>query len=59
MIEPANRLERARVHTLANTWDNRERGFAYMLDERGLRLERIPEGREFSPPYRPYRFKVD
>ena len=58
MIEPANRAERARVHTLANTWDNRGRGFDYMLDERGLRLEQIPEGRGFSPPYRPYRFDV-
>ena len=58
MIEPANRAERARVHGLANTWDNRGRGFDYMLDERGLRLEQIPEGRGFSPPYRPYRFDV-
>lgn len=58
MIEPANRAERQRVHTLANTWDNRRRGFAYMTDERGLRLERIREGRGYSPPYRPYRFEV-
>lgn len=58
MIEPENRAERQRVHTLANTWDNRRRGFAYMTDERGLRLERIREGRGYSPPYRPYRFEV-
>jgi len=58
MIEPANRAERARVHTLANTWDNRARGFHYMLDERGLRLERIPAGREYTPAYRPYVFDV-
>ncbi len=58
MIEPENRAERARVHTLANTWDNRRRGFAYMTDERRLRLGRIPAGRGYSPPYRPYRFEV-
>jgi hypothetical protein len=58
MIEPGNRAERARVHTLANTWDNRSRGFAYMTNERRLRLQRIPRGRGFSPPYRPYVFDL-
>ena len=58
MIEPANRQERARVHSIANHWDNRRRGFDYMTDERGLRLERIPDGRGFSPPYRPYVFDL-
>jgi hypothetical protein len=58
MIEPANRAERARVHAIANTWDNKARGFDYMLDERGLRLGRIPAGREYTPAYRPYVFDV-
>jgi hypothetical protein len=58
MIEPGNRAERARVHAIANTWDNKARGFGYMLDERGLRTEAIPEGRGFSPAYRPYTFDV-
>ena len=58
MIEPENRAERARVHAAHNTWDNRRRGFSYMTDETGLVLERIPQGRGYSPPYRPYRFEV-
>ena len=58
MIEPENRVERARVHTLHNTWDNKTRGFDYMLDEKGIELTRIPEGREYLPEYRPYEFKV-
>jgi hypothetical protein len=58
MIDPANRAERARVHGIANTWDNKARGFSYMLAESGLRLETIPEGRGYSPAYRPYLFDV-
>ena len=58
MIEPENRKERARVHSLYNTWDNGSRGFDYMTDERGLVLERIPADRGFLPPYTPYRFEV-
>lgn len=53
-----NRAERARVHSLYNTWDNGSRGFDYMTDERGLVLERIPADRGFLPPYTPYRFEV-
>jgi len=58
MIEPANRAERQRVHSEHNRWDNKRRGFRYMTSERGLRLERIPAGRGYSPPYRPYSFRV-
>jgi hypothetical protein len=58
MIEPENRRERRRVHTAHNRWDNKRRGFAYMTDERGLRLEAIPDGRGFTPAYQPYRFEV-
>jgi hypothetical protein len=43
---------------MANSWDNKARGFAYMTDERGLRLEQIPEGRGFTPAYRPYAFDM-
>lgn len=59
MIDPSNRAERARVHGQHNTWDNKHRGFGYMTDETGLELTEIPEGRGFSPLYRPYTFKVD
>ncbi len=59
MIEPENRVERARVHAAHNTWDNRARGFEYMLDETGLELTRIPDGRGYSPAYRSYRFEVE
>ena len=59
MIDPANRAERARVHTAHNTWDNKGRGFDYMTDETGLVLTYIEEGRGYSPPYRPYTFRVD
>jgi len=59
MIERENRIERARVHEAHNTWDNRARGFEYMLDETGLELERIPDGRGYSPAYRSYRFEVE
>lgn len=58
MIEPANRAERARVHTAHNTWDNRSRGFGYMTDESQLTLEPVPAGRGYSPPYKPYAFEV-
>lgn len=57
MIEPANRDERQRVHARWNRWDNGGR-FKYLTDERGMRLEKIPEGREYVPEYRPYRFEV-
>lgn len=50
-----NRAERARVHSRYNTWDNKSRGFDYMTDERGLELA---PARPFSPPYRPYEFRV-
>jgi hypothetical protein len=58
MIEPENRAERQRVHTAYNTWDNRSKGFAYMTDERGLRLTEVPPDRLYTPGYRPYRFSV-
>ncbi|MFP3914941.1 MAG: hypothetical protein ACLFWM_08695 [Actinomycetota bacterium] len=58
MIEPANRRERVRIHSAHNHWDNRGRGFDYMLDEEGIVTETIPEGRGFTPPYRPYEFSV-
>ncbi len=55
MIEPENRAERVRVHTAHNTWDNKSRGFGYMLDETDLELT---PARPFSPAYRPYRFEA-
>jgi len=58
MIEPTSRAEHVRVHTPVNTRDSRACGFDYMTDERGLRLEQMPQGRGFSPPYRPYSFDV-
>lgn len=54
-----NRDERARVHSLCNTWDNQARGFGYMTDENGLTLEPVLSDKGFSPPYRPYEFKVN
>jgi hypothetical protein len=58
MIEPANRAVRAAVHGQANTWDNKSLGFDYLAQEEGLVTERVPAGRGYSPPYRPYRFEV-
>lgn len=55
MIEPANRVKRALVHTLANTWDNKGKGFAHMVNEEGLTLK---AARPFSPAYQPYDFDV-
>lgn len=56
MIEPENRVMRARVHGAVNTWDNRNRGFTYLADDDGMRLRSIEPGRGYSPPYRPYLF---
>lgn len=59
LIEPENRASRAEIHKATNKWDNGALGFDYMTDERGMRLERIPAGREFYPPYsRPYVFST-
>lgn len=59
MIEPANRAERARVHTEHNKWDNRAGGFAYLADERGLVTETIAADRGYLPPYRAYEFSIE
>jgi len=59
MIEPENRVERARVHTAHNTWNDHHRGFDYLTDEKGLRLKPVPKRRGYDPPYRPYVFRVD
>lgn len=58
MIDPENRRHRVAVHKAHNTWDNRRRGFDYLLDETDMVLEDIPADRSFSPPYRPYVFAV-
>lgn len=55
MIEPENRAARAETHKAWNTWDNRARGFDYMLDEDGLTLA---PARPYSPPYEPWTVEV-
>lgn len=53
-IERESRQARRDTHRVHNRWDNGGR-FDYLLNEKGLKLEAIPEGRGFSPPYtKPY-----
>lgn len=59
-ISPENRISRAEIHKQTNTADNKKRGFDYLADETGLKLEQIPKGREFNPPYTtPYIFSTE
>lgn len=64
-IEPANRVERAKAYMAADPNfehqrpETRARNWNWLVDETGLLLEEIPEGRGFSPSYtRPYEFKA-
>lgn len=56
MVEPENRVRRVEVFNAHNTWDNRQRGFDYLKDERGLMLADIADTEMFSPAYQKYEF---
>ena len=60
MIEPENRRIRAEVfNALDPKGIYQPIGYDYLDDEREATVERIPGGREYSPPYtKPYYFKV-
>jgi hypothetical protein len=54
MIEPANRRERARAYLDADPAGRWLKGgdWQHLVDESGLELTEVEEGRGFSPPYR-------
>lgn len=56
MIEPANRVQRARAYMRAEVQHGaRRRQWGALAQTIGMRLQPIPAGREFSPGYtRPY-----
>ena len=56
MIEPPNRVHRARAYALAETQHRvRRRAWGALSLTAGMRLQPIPEGRGFTPGYtRPY-----
>jgi hypothetical protein len=59
MINPENRKTRAEIFKKLDPEDKFQQiGYDYLCDETGLQLEKIPEGREYSPEYKPYTFKV-
>lgn len=58
MIEPENRVLRAKVHNRANTWDNKKQGFDYLAEEAGLVLQQVLPHEGYYPPYTPYKFSV-
>lgn len=58
-IEPENRRLRASVFKqLDPTNKYQPIGYDYLCDNFGLQLEEIPEGREYSPPYKKYVYKI-
>jgi len=59
MIEPENRALRAAVFNKLDPNNRRQViGYDYLDDESGMVLEEIEDGRNFYPPYRPFRFEV-
>ncbi len=59
MIEAENRLMRDKVYKeLDKTNEFQGIGYDYLADDYGCVLEEIPKGREYSPKYRKYKFKV-
>lgn len=54
MIDPAMRRARRELYTAVDPARARQAvGYDYLTDETGLRLEKIPPGREYDPPFRP------
>jgi len=59
MVEPHNRRARVLMYGQAEqTHGVRRRNWNSMTVDRGMRLQPIPLGRSYTPPYRPYRVDV-
>lgn len=59
MIEKENRKMRARVFKKLDPNNERQEiGYDYLYDDKGLMKQMIPEGREYYPKYKPYKFEV-
>lgn len=53
MIEPENRIERVKwLKSIDPESKTQARGYDYLTNEDGLKLERIPVGREYYPIYK-------
>lgn len=60
-IEPENREMRTKVFQWLDPTSEHQPGvgYSYLMDESNMKLETIPEGREYTPSYRKYVFKPD
>lgn len=59
MIEPRNRKLRAEVFKKLDPGNKIQKiGYDYLYDEEGLKLQKVPSGREYHPKYKKYIFEI-